>query len=31
MSYVDYLEMLAKKENEEEIKSVEVGYSVDDL
>ncbi len=30
MSYIEYLEMVTKQENEE-IKSVEVNYSVDDL
>jgi len=31
MTYVDYLEMLAKESTEEELKSVEVSCSVDDL
>ncbi len=31
MTYVEYLEMLAKEVNEEEIREVEVCYSVDDL
>ena len=31
MTYVEYLEMIAKQENEEEIKSVEVSYTENDL
>ncbi len=31
MSYTEYLEQITKEENEEQIKSVEVNYTVDDL